>query len=88
MWLFLREHFHVNVLLCSQLPLGHQAGMGVGLLLLLVLVAALLLVGYRFHARQAQPFKFSYFRVGFHHCLFLFRFLRFVWEFYQPSGFE
>ncbi|XP_030210532.1 stabilin-2 [Gadus morhua] len=46
----------------KPLHVGHKAGMGVGLVLLLALVAAVLVVGYRFHAHRATPFKFSYFK--------------------------
>lgn len=43
--------------------MGHQTGVGVGVVLLLVLVGGVIWVGYRFHAHSAKPFRFHYFKV-------------------------
>ncbi|XP_041935625.1 stabilin-2 [Alosa sapidissima] len=41
---------------------GHQAGMGIGVILLLLLIAAVMFVGYHFYTHKTKPFQFHYFR--------------------------
>uniref|UniRef100_A0A3B3T829 Stabilin 2 n=1 Tax=Paramormyrops kingsleyae TaxID=1676925 RepID=A0A3B3T829_9TELE len=47
----------------QQLHVGHQAGIGVGVLVMVLLTALLGFIGYRFYTQQVKPFQFHYFKV-------------------------
>ncbi|XP_023668414.2 stabilin-2 isoform X1 [Paramormyrops kingsleyae] len=48
----------------QQLHVGHQAGIGVGVLVMVLLTALLGFIGYRFYTQQVKPFQFHYFKEG------------------------
>ncbi|XP_062339471.1 stabilin-2 [Osmerus eperlanus] len=44
------------------LPVGHKAGMGIGVVLLVMVVIGVGFVGYHFYTRKTKPFQFHYFK--------------------------